>query len=137
MLPFLLPTLAALAPPPDLPGAVTTPSGLAYVDTAVGSGKQPTAGQRCTVHYTGWLWFGNRKGPRIDSSRDAGEPITFRLGRGQVIPGWEEGVATMREGGKRTLIVPPGLAYGAAGAGDGLIPPHATLCFELELVRVQ
>ena len=106
-------------------------------DPVVGTGKAAAPGLRCTVHYTGWLWWGNRRGPRFDASREGGGPVTFRLGRGEVIRGWDEGLAGMREGGRRVLIVPPELAYGSRGAGNGLIPPDTALCFELELLKVQ
>jgi len=111
---------------------VTTPSGLRYTDLTVGSGAQPKPGQTAVVHYTGWL----TDGKKFDSSRDAGRPFTFRLDQGQVIKGWDEGVATMKVGGKRQLIVPPDLAYGPRGAG-GVIPPNATLKFEVELLELR
>ncbi len=118
------------------PAPTVTPSGLAYTDQVVGRGKAPATGQTCVVHYTGWLWWGNRKGTRFDSSR-GGEAFSFKLGKGQVIPGWDEGVASMHVGGKRTLIIPAALAYGERGTPDGVIPPHATLCFEIELLAVK
>lgn len=111
---------------------VTTPSGLRYTDLTVGGGAQPKPGQTAVVHYTGWLMDGKK----FDSSKDAGRPFTFRLGQGQVIKGWDEGVATMKVGGKRQLIVPPDLAYGSRGAG-GVIPPNATLKFEVELLELR
>ena len=114
----------------------TTPSGLQYEDTKVGTGDQPTQGDFCEVHYTGWLWIDGKKGKKFDSSLDRGDPFAFPLGKRRVIPGWDEGVATMRAGGQRTLIVPPDLAYGARGFGGGLIPPNSTLCFEVQLLRV-
>ncbi|GLI39709.1 FKBP-type peptidyl-prolyl cis-trans isomerase [Geobacter hydrogenophilus] len=112
-------------------GAVTTPSGLSYVDLVVGNGPQPTSGKPVKVHYTGWL----ENGTKFDSSVDRGEPFVFTIGAGEVIPGWDEGVMTMKVGGKRRLIVPSKLGYGTAGAG-GVIPPNATLIFEVELLDV-
>ena len=112
---------------------VTTPSGLRYTDEVVGTGAQPKGGQSVQVHYTGWLDDGGRKGKKFDSSRDRGQPFSFPLGQGRVIPGWDEGVASMRIGGKRTLVIPPALGYGASGAG-GVIPPNATLIFDVELL---
>jgi peptidylprolyl isomerase len=109
------------------------PSGLKYKDEVVGTGPQPKAGQSVRVHYTGWLDQNGQKGKKFDSSRDRGEPFSFTLGAGQVIAGWDQGVATMKTGGKRTLVIPPDLGYGARGAG-GVIPPNATLIFEVELL---
>ncbi len=111
---------------------VTTPSGLKYTDAVVGSGAQPQAGQTAVVHYTGWLLDGKK----FDSSKDRGQPFSFPVGRGRVIKGWDEGVATMRVGGTRRLTIPPELGYGAQGAG-GAIPPNATLTFEVELLDVK
>ena len=111
---------------------VTTPSGLKYTDLVVGSGAQPQAGQTAVVHYTGWLLDGKK----FDSSKDRGQPFSFPVGRGRVIKGWDEGVATMKVGGTRRLTVPPDLGYGAQGAG-GVIPPNATLTFEVELLDVR
>ncbi len=113
--------------------AVTTPSGLQIIDTKVGIGPVPTAGQTVTVNYTGWLFVNGKKGKKFDSSLDSGEPFSFTLGQGQVIKGWDEGLATMHVGGKRTLIIPPELGYGARGAG-GDIPPGATLMFDVDLL---
>jgi len=113
-----------------------TPSGLQYEDTKVGTGATPQKGQTCVMHYTGWLWENNAKGKKFDSSVDRGTPFSFRLGRGEVIKGWDEGVAGMKIGGKRTLLIPPGLGYGARGAG-GVIPPNATLLFEVKLVDLR
>lgn len=110
---------------------VTTASGLEYVDLKVGEGPSPEAGRRVTVHYTGWL----KSGKKFDSSLDHGEPFTFVIGVGQVIKGWDEGVFSMKVGGKRKLIIPAKLGYGSGGAG-GVIPPNATLIFEVELLKV-
>ena len=114
-----------------------TPSGLQYEDTKVGTGATPQKGQTCVMHYTGWLWENNAKGKKFDSSVDRGTPFQFKLGQGQVIRGWDEGIATMKVGGKRTLIIPPDLAYGSRGVGNGLIPPNSTLTFEVELLDVK
>jgi peptidylprolyl isomerase len=114
----------------------TTPSGLKITDSKVGTGATPKPGQICVMHYTGWLYEGGAKGKKFDSSLDRGQPFEFPIGRRQVIPGWEEGVATMKVGGKRTLIIPPELGYGARGAG-GVIPPNATLIFDVELLDVK
>jgi peptidylprolyl isomerase len=114
----------------------TTPSGLQYEDTVEGTGASPKTGQTCVMHYTGWLWENGAKGKKFDSSLDRGSPFEFPLGQGRVIKGWDEGVATMKIGGKRTLLSPPGLGYGARGAG-GAIPPNATLLFEVELLGVR
>ncbi|MGV7029942.1 FKBP-type peptidyl-prolyl cis-trans isomerase [Methylobacterium symbioticum] len=112
---------------------VTLPSGLKYQDEVVGTGPEPKTGQQVTVHYTGWLYDKGQKGKKFDSSRDRGQPFTFQIGAGQVIRGWDEGVATMKAGGKRTLVIPPEMGYGARGAG-GVIPPNATLLFDVELI---
>ena len=112
-----------------------TPSGLQYEDTQVGTGASPTKGQTCVMHYTGWLWVAEAKGAKFDSSLDRGRPFEFPIGTGRVIKGWDEGVATMKVGGKRKLLIPPQLAYGDRGAG-GLIPPGATLLFEVELLGI-
>ena len=114
----------------------TTPSGLQYEDTVVGTGATPATGQTCVMHYTGWLYQDGKKGAKFDSSLDRGKPFEFPLGMGRVIKGWDEGVATMKVGGKRTLIIPPELGYGARGAG-GVIPPNATLMFDVELLGVK
>ena len=111
----------------------TMPSGLKYHDEVVGTGPEPKAGQVVNVHYTGWLDQKGQKGKKFDSSRDRGQPFSFTLGQGQVIAGWDQGVATMKVGGKRTLVIPPELGYGARGAG-GVIPPNATLIFDVELL---
>ena len=109
-----------------------TASGLQYVDIKEGAGGSPKTGQTAVVHYTGWLVDGKK----FDSSKDRGQPFTFSVGRGQVIKGWDEGVATMKVGGVRKLIIPPELGYGARGAG-GVIPPNATLTFEVELLEIR
>ena len=112
---------------------IKTASGLEYEDTLPGTGESPTKGQTCVMHYTGWLWKDGAKGAKFDSSLDRGRPFSFKIGVGQVIQGWDEGVASMKVGGQRTLIIPPELGYGARGAG-GVIPGGATLRFEVELV---
>ncbi|NWG76293.1 MAG: FKBP-type peptidyl-prolyl cis-trans isomerase [Rubrivivax sp.] len=114
---------------------ITTPSGLQYEDTVVGGGATATAGQRVSVHYTGWLFENGAKGRKFDSSKDRGQPFSFPLGAGHVIGGWDEGVQGMQVGGTRVLVIPPQLGYGARGAG-GVIPPNATLMFEVELLGV-
>jgi peptidylprolyl isomerase len=115
---------------------VTTASGLQMIDTKVGTGASPKTNQTAVVHYTGWLYANGVKGKKFDSSVDRNEPFEFPVGAGRVIRGWDEGVATMKIGGKRTLIVPPQLGYGAQGAG-GAIPPNATLIFDVELLGVK
>jgi peptidylprolyl isomerase len=115
---------------------MTTASGLQITDTVVGTGESPKAGQTCVMHYTGWLYTNGIKGKKFDSSVDRNEPFEFPIGRGRVIKGWDEGVATMKVGGKRTLIIPPALGYGASGAG-GVIPPNAVLMFDVELLGVK
>jgi len=122
--------------------AVTSGEGMSNItelvkaDAKTGDGAEATAGQQVTVHYTGWLYDETRpdhKGRKFDSSRDRNEPFSFRLGGGEVIRGWDEGVAGMRVGGQRTLTIPPAKGYGARGAG-GAIPPNATLVFDVELL---
>jgi peptidylprolyl isomerase len=115
---------------------MTTPSGLQITDSKVGTGASPKPGQICVMHYTGWLYENGAKGKKFDSSLDRGQPFEFPIGQGRVIAGWDEGVATMKVGGKRTLIIPPALGYGARGAG-GVIPPNATLIFDVELLGVK
>ena len=115
---------------------MTTASGLQITDEKVGTGASPKTGQTCVMHYTGWLYENGVKGKKFDSSVDRGQPFEFPIGTGRVIKGWDEGVATMKVGGKRTLIIPPALGYGARGAG-GVIPPNATLMFEVELLDVK
>jgi FKBP-type peptidyl-prolyl cis-trans isomerase len=116
---------------------VTTKSGLKYIDTKVGTGEEAKSGMTVTVHYTGWLYVNGKRGSKFDSSVDSGRPYTFTLGAHGVIAGWDEGVAGMKVGGKRELIIPPDLGYGARGAGGGVIPPNATLDFEVELLKVE
>ena len=113
----------------------TTASGLQYEDTEVGTGAEATKGQQVTVHYTGWLLNNGEQGAKFDSSKDRNDPFVFPLGAGMVIKGWDEGVQGMKVGGKRTLIIPAELGYGARGAG-GVIPPNATLKFDVELLKV-
>ena len=115
---------------------IEMPNGLKYTDTKTGDGAAATPGNKVSVHYTGWLYNTGAKGAKFDSSVDRGQPFQFTLGAHQVIAGWDEGVAGMKVGGKRTLIIPPELGYGARGAG-GVIPPNATLMFDVELLGVQ
>jgi len=115
---------------------MTTASGLQIIDSKVGTGASPKTGQTCVMHYTGWLYENGQKGKKFDSSVDRNEPFEFPIGQRQVIAGWDEGVASMKVGGKRTLIIPPALGYGARGAG-GVIPPNATLMFDVELLAVK
>jgi peptidylprolyl isomerase len=136
---FVFAILLALAAAPlaaQAAGEVTTPSGLRIIDVKPGTGPVPQAGQTVTVNYTGWLFVDGKKGKKFDSSLDRAQPFSFTLGQGQVIKGWDEGVATMHVGGKRTLIIPPDLGYGASGAG-GVIPPGATLMFDVDLLGVK
>lgn len=114
------------------PKTVTTQSGLQYVDLVVGNGREAHVGETAIVHYTGWL----ADGKKFDSSVDRNEPFSFRLGAGQVIKGWDEGVVGMKIGSKRKLIIPPDLAYGQRGAGR-VIPPNATLTFDVELLDLR
>jgi peptidylprolyl isomerase len=116
--------------------SMTTPSGLQIIDTQEGTGASPKPGQTCVMHYTGWLYENGQKGKKFDSSVDRNEPFEFPIGMKRVIAGWDEGVSTMKVGGKRTLIIPPALGYGARGAG-GAIPPNATLMFDVELLAVR
>ncbi len=113
----------------------TTSSGLQFEDTVNGTGDLAESGQHVTVHYTGWLYSNGVKGNKFDSSKDRGDPFKFYLSQGQVIRGWDEGVVGMRVGGTRVLVIPPELGYGAHGAG-GVIPPNATLIFEVELIDI-
>lgn len=110
-----------------------TASGLKYIDFAPGEGTHPKKGQTVVVHYNGWL----EDGTKFDSSVDRGDPFSFKIGLGQVIKGWDEGVGSMKTGGKRRLIIPSDLAYGKRGAGGGVIPPDATLIFEVELLKIK
>ena len=112
-----------------------TASGLQYEDTVTGTGATAVAGKQVTVHYTGWLYQNGQQGAKFDSSKDRNDPFVFGLGAGMVIRGWDEGVQGMQVGGQRTLIIPPELGYGAYGAG-GVIPPNATLKFDVELLAV-
>ncbi len=124
----------------DATGSVVkTPSGLRYQDGQVGTGASPRTGQTVYVNYTGWLMTPDgKKGKKFDSNLDhGGQPFSFPLGAGRVIKGWDEGVASMKIGGKRTLIVPPALGYGGQDVGNGLIPPNSTLIFDVELLKVQ
>jgi peptidylprolyl isomerase len=128
---------ASLTPTPTRAQPVmTTPSGLKIIDTQPGTGASPKTGQTCVMHYTGWLYEDGTKGKKFDSSVDRNEPFEFKIGVGQVIRGWDEGVSTMKVGGKRTLIIPPELGYGARGAG-GAIPGNATLIFDVELLGIK
>ena len=145
---LVLPARADEKTPPAKPAApaaaekkeskmTKTPSGLQYEDTVVGTGASPKTGQTCVMHYSGWLFEnGAKKGRPFDSSVDRGQPFEFPIGQGRVIQGWDEGVATMKVGGKRTLVIPPAIGYGSRGAG-GVIPPNATLLFEVELLGVK
>jgi peptidylprolyl isomerase len=114
----------------------TSPSGLKWIDEVVGSGAEAAKGDMVDVHYTGWLYENGKKGTKFDSSVDRGQPFSFPLGAGRVIKGWDEGVAGMKVGGKRTLIIPPALGYGANGTPGGPIPGNATLMFDVELLKV-
>ena len=114
---------------------VTTNSGLKYLDHVVGDGEEAVNGMTVEMHYTGWLWEDGKRSKKFDSSHDRNQPFSFPLGAGRVIKGWDEGILGMKVGGKRELIIPPELGYGARGAG-GLIPPNATLNFEVEFLRV-
>ena len=116
--------------------AIKTASGLTIEDLVVGNGATAAAGQRVSVHYTGWLDSGGKPGAKFDSSKDRGQPFMFSLGKGEVIRGWDEGVTGMKIGGKRKLTIPPNLGYGSRGAG-GVIPPNATLLFEVELLAIR
>jgi FKBP-type peptidyl-prolyl cis-trans isomerase len=139
---LLLPVAAcgsSAAPPSSGVADVSSTTDLQKTDVTVGSGPDATSGQNVTVHYTGWLYSptaADHHGQKFDSSRDRNEPFTFRLGAGQVIQGWDQGVAGMKVGGRRTLTIPPSLGYGAQGAG-GVIPPNAVLVFDVELLGVK
>jgi FKBP-type peptidyl-prolyl cis-trans isomerase len=120
----------------DAQETITTSSGLQYIEHEVGSGDIAKAGDTVDVHYTGWLYNDGEKGTKFDSSVDRGQTFSFPLGAGRVIKGWDEGVAGMQPGGKRTLILKPDLGYGVSGAG-GVIPPNATLMFDVELIAIR
>jgi peptidylprolyl isomerase len=127
----------AMSEEADAQPVTTTPSGLKIIDTKVGTGASPKTGQTCAMNYTGWLYENGKKGAKFDSNLDHGSaPFEFPIGQHRVIAGWDEGVASMKVGGKRTLIIPPDLGYGSRGAG-GVIPPNATLIFDVELVGVK
>ena len=128
--------LSACADPGPPPGGSVAE--MQRIDAAIGTGAEATSGQLVTVHYTGWLYdekAPQQRGQKFDSSLDRDKPFTFKLGAGQVIRGWDEGVAGMKVGGKRTLLIPAWLGYGSSGAG-GMIPPNASLVFEVELLGV-
>ncbi|BBU61257.1 hypothetical protein MSC49_11920 [Methylosinus sp. C49] len=138
-----LPALAALAlvaaPLPALAqssATTTTATGIKITDTKVGTGSGAEPGQMLKMHYTGWVSQNGAKGKKFDSSLDRGQPFEFRLSAGQVIAGWDQGILGMKVGGKRTLVIPPELGYGARGAG-GVIPPNATLIFDVELIEIK
>ena len=126
-----LPARAALNRPIELS------DGLKYTDTKLGDGAVAQPNSTVVVNYTGWLSNNGERGKKFDSSLDRGQPFSFQLGKGDVIKGWDEGVSGMKVGGKRTLVIPPELGYGARGAGGGAIPPNATLIFDVELLKVQ
>jgi peptidylprolyl isomerase len=117
-------------------GKKMTASGLQIIDTVAGTGASPKTGEICVMHYTGWLYENGQKTTKFDSSVDRGQPFEFPIGVGRVIKGWDEGVSTMKVGGKRTLIIPADMGYGARGAG-GVIPPNATLIFDVELLGIK
>jgi peptidylprolyl isomerase len=128
---------AALPPKPKGPVMLTTDAGRKYMDSVVGTGASPVPGQRCLVHYTGWLDDGRGQyGKKFDSSVDRGQPLAIPIGVGRVIKGWDEGLLTMKVGGKRTLYIPSYLGYGPRGAG-GDIPPNAALIFDVELLSIE
>jgi FKBP-type peptidyl-prolyl cis-trans isomerase len=128
--------IVAIASPAAAAAPTVLPSGTNYTDVKGGKGAEAVAGKMVTVHYTGWLYQDGKRGKKFDSSRDRGEPFSFPLGDGQVIQGWDEGVAGMKVGGKRTLIIPASAGYGERGAGAD-IPPGATLIFDVELLGVE
>jgi peptidylprolyl isomerase len=134
--PAIAATVTATLKPARAQPVMTTPSGLKIIDTQPGTGASPKTGQTCVMHYTGWLYEDGTKGKKFDSSVDRNEPFEFKIGMRQVIAGWDEGVSTMKVGGKRTLIIPPELGYGARGAG-GVIPGNATLIFDVELLGIK
>ena len=120
----------------DAQNLITTAGGLQYIEQVVGSGNAAEVGNNVVVHYTGWLYSNGERGNKFDSSVDRGQTFSFPLGAGHVIKGWDEGVAGMKKGGKRTLFIPAALGYGARGAGD-VIPPNSTLMFEIELIEIK
>lgn len=126
----------AIGPAPAVPPLQTTASGLKWVDLTPGTGAAPVRGHKVSVLYRGWLYQDGKAGKGFDQSQDRGNPFRFPVGTGMVIPGWDEGVMAMKVGGKRLLVVPPQLGYGERGAGD-VIPPNATLLFEVELLAVE
>lgn len=134
--PAAKPAAAPATAPAAASKVVTTSSGLKYEDVKVGTGAEAKSGQNVNVHYTGWLWVDGKRGNKFDSSKDRGQPFSFPLGGGRVIKGWDEGVAGMKIGGTRILTIPPAIGYGDRGAGN-VIPPGATLQFEVELLGVQ
>ena len=133
----------ALAQQPDAapaPPAMPAEPAVLVTDVVAGIGDEALPGMVVIVHYTGWLYdpaAADHRGRKFDSSRDRGQPFSFHLGAGRVIRGWEQGIPGMKVGGTRRLVIPPGLAYGPRGAGDGVIPPNATLLFEVELLAVE
>lgn len=134
--PAAKPKPAAAKPAPKEPSVITTETGLKYIDTEEGQGPLPVRGAIVNVHYTGWLSDGGKRGKKFDSSHDRGRPLAIPIGVGRVIRGWDEGILSLRVGGKRTLIIPAHLGYGARGAGSA-IPPNAELIFDVELVGIQ
>lgn len=136
---FLAYSGTSLADAPQKPNQTVTLDGMSMIDNKIGSGRAAHSGDMVVVHYSGWLYDptepGN-KGDKFDSSLDRGQPFAFRIGVGQVIRGWDEGVTGMRVGGKRTLVVPPELGYGDRGVGNA-IPPNSTLLFEVELLEIR
>jgi peptidylprolyl isomerase len=133
----MVPSLAKAAAGINPARMKMTASGLRYQDVRVGRGAVPRMGQTVEVLYAGWFWNGKRKGGLFDSSLSRRHPFEFPLGEGEVIAGWDEGISTMRVGGTRLLLIPPDLAYGSEGAGGGVIPPNATLLFQVELLGVK
>jgi peptidylprolyl isomerase len=121
----------------DAANTTDLPSGLRIIEDKIGTGDQALSGKTVTVNYTGWLYQNGKKGTKFDSSLDRNQPFSFALGAGQVIQGWDQGVAGMKVGGMRTLIIPPDLGYAGQNVGDGLIPPWSTLIFDVELLKVQ
>jgi peptidylprolyl isomerase len=134
----LITAMSLAAPPARVQAAsqIVSPTGLRIIDTRVGKGPSPRAGQTVTVNYTGWLYVSGKKGKKFDSSFDHDKPFSFAIGTGAVIKGWDEGVSSMHVGGKRTLIIPPELGYGEEGEGDD-IPANATLIFDVDLLSVK